>query len=204
LIAIDARTGDECWQKMAGNWIDNTVVVGEVSGEAVVFAGSHDYYLYAFRAVDGQELWRQRLGGEIYSAPAFFRIGEDRRQVLVGALDDRLYLVDAVTGKVGAAFRVGKPLWDLLNKGDVLWGSPVVVEAGEHPVAVHGSYNGIVYSLPLNGACGMRVEVQPAAALWRWMGTVLVIFLVVVLPLVLWLPLPEEKDRSRAEPDAAA
>jgi outer membrane protein assembly factor BamB len=56
LIAIDAGSGKEIWQKMAGNWIDNTACLGEVNGEKVVFAGSHDYNLYAFRASDGEML----------------------------------------------------------------------------------------------------------------------------------------------------
>jgi len=72
LIAIDVRTGKEKWKRMAGNWIDNTACIGKVGGRNVVFAGSHDYAVYAFEASDGELLWKKPLGARSIPRPAFF------------------------------------------------------------------------------------------------------------------------------------
>ena len=187
LVAIDARTGVERWQRMAGNWIDNTACIGEMDGERVVFVGSHDYNVYAFRARDGEELWRRRLGGEAYSAPVFLHLN-GQPTVAAGSLDNHLYILDARDGKVITAYFTGRPIWDKVSKGDTLWGSPVVFEAGEQTAIIHGSFNDTVYILPLNGECSLKSRVRSAASLWYSLGVVFVLFLGVVVPLVTRLP----------------
>jgi outer membrane protein assembly factor BamB len=191
LIAIDAVTGRERWQRMAGNWIDNSACVGEVGGERAVFAGSHDYRVYAFRARDGLELWSRHLGGEVYSAPCFFE-GADGPRVAVACLDDHLYVLDARDGSVETSYYTGQPIWDKVAKGETLWGSPVALEAGERTVLVHGSFNNTVYVLPLLDTDGekvsLRAKVRSAAGLWRGLAIVFALFLGVVVPVVLRLP----------------
>ena len=54
LIAINAHTGEEVWQQMAGNWIDNTASIGDIDGKKIVYVGSHDYRVYAFEAETGK------------------------------------------------------------------------------------------------------------------------------------------------------
>ena len=227
LIALDARTGKELWKRMAGNWIDNSACVGEVDGVRAVFAGSHDYNLWAFRASDGQVLWKRPLGGEVYSAPAYFRKVEGGRwkvdgeadgtgpsspdlhpppstlhpaataYVVAAALDNHLYVLEADTGRVVTSYFTGKPMWDKVAKGEVLWGSPAALEAESETALVHGSFNGEVYVMPLDGECGLRTKVQSAATLWRGLLVTAVLFVGVVLPAVLWGTRARSPQRAR-------
>jgi len=191
LIAIDALTGREVWQRMAGNWIDNTASVGKVDGENIVVVGSHDYNLYAFRVADGAMLWRRHLGGEVFSAPVLFEL-EGRPAVAACALDNHLYVLDARSGTVITAFYTGQPIWDKVSKGETLWGSPVVFEAGSQTALVHGSFNDTVYVLPVLGETTLRARARSSAALWRGLGIVLVLFLGVVVPVLVKWPARKE------------
>ena len=187
LVALDGRTGREAWKRMAGNWIDNTACIGELDGEAVVFTGSHDYKVYAFRARDGEPLWSRPLGGEVYSAPCFFDLN-GVPAVAAAALDDHLYVLDARTGRINTSYFTGRPIWDKVAKGDTLWGSPVVFEAGRETAVVYGSFNDTVYVLPLVKKCSLQAKVRSAGGLWLGLGIVLVVFMGVVLPIVLKWP----------------
>ena len=185
LIALDARTGEERWQRMAGNWIDNSACVGEVDGERTVFVGSHDYNVYAFRASDGALRWRRHLGGEVYTVPAFAEF-DGVPCVVVGALDNHLYVINGRDGRVRTSYFTGTPIWDKVSKGDTLWGSPAVFQAGKQSAIVHGSFNDTVYVLPLHGDVSLRAQVQSAARLWYGLGVVLVLFFLVTVPMVIW------------------
>jgi len=199
LIAVDARTGREVWKRMAGNWIDNTACVGELDGESVVFTGSHDYKVHAFRARDGEPLWSRALGGEVYSAPCFFHL-DGEPAVAAAALDDHLYVLDGRTGRVLTSYFTGRPIWDKVAKGDTLWGSPVVFEAGGQTAVVHGSFNDTVYVLPLLKKCSLQAKVRSAAGLWLGLLVVLVLFLGVIVPVVLkW---PGRRPSPDVEPEA--
>jgi outer membrane protein assembly factor BamB len=187
LVALDTRSGREIWKRMAGNWIDNTACVAEMDGERIVLAGSHDYKVYAFRARDGEVLWSRALGGEVYSAPCFFDLAGEPA-VAAAALDDHVYVLDGRTGRVLTSYFVGRPIWDKVAKGDTLWGSPAVLEAGAQTAIVHGSFNDTVYVLPLLGDCSLQAKVRSAASLWTGLLVVLVLFLGVIVPVVLRWP----------------
>ena len=187
LVALDARTGKERWQQMAGNWIDNTACVGRIDGDDIVYVGSHDYNVYAFRAATGERLWRRRLGGEVYSAPAFFQLGA-REALAVGALDNHVYCLDARTGDVIGAYFTGTPMWDKVSKGENVWGSPTVLQAGAQTAVVHGSFSNTVYVIPLCGECSLQAKVRSSADLWWGLLVTLVVFLGVILPVTLLLP----------------
>ena len=195
LIAIDATTGEERWQQMAGNWIDNSACVGEVDGRRVVFVGSHDYNLYAFRADNGERLWRRHLGGEVYSVPAFFHV-DGEPAVSVGSLDNHLYVINARDGSIRTSYFTGTPIWDKVSKGETLWGSPVAFEAGDQTALIHGSFNDFVYVLPLKGDTTLRATVQSASTLWIGLAIVFGLFLFVVLPVVLLLPRSQAPSAS--------
>jgi outer membrane protein assembly factor BamB len=183
LIALDALTGKERWKRMAGNWIDNSASVGEVNGESTVFVGSHDYNVYAFRSADGELLWKRHLGGEVYSAPAFFAFGTIPTLV-VSALDNHVYAIDARDGTVVTSYYTGQPIWDAVTKGETLWGSPTVLEAGERSAIIHGSFNGYVYVLPLLGECSLRAVVQSASTLWLGLVVTALVFVLLVAVVV--------------------
>ena len=184
VVAINARTGKALWQKMAGNWVDNTGCIGEINGEKVVFFGSHDYRVYAFQAKTGRVIWKKALGGEVYSAPCFFRI-DGQSYVAASALDNHLYLLDGEKGDIVTSFYTGNPIWDKLIKGENLWGSSGVVAAGENSVIVHGSFNDTVYVLPLVKECSITAMAHSPKSLWWGLLTVFFLFFGVILPVVL-------------------
>ena len=187
LIAIDARTGEEKWQQMAGNWIDNSACIGEIDGRNIVYVGSHDYCVYAFAAADGTELWKRNLGGEVYSAPSFFMV-DNEAYIAASSLDNHLYVLNAHDGSLITSYFTGTPIWDKVPKGDTLWGSPAVVSAGVQTVAVHGSFNNTVYVLPLMQDCTLRAHARSSTSLWWSLLVVMVLFLAAVLPAVVSIP----------------
>jgi outer membrane protein assembly factor BamB len=185
LIALDARTGRQCWRRMTGNWVDNSACCGQVGTRRLVFVGSNDYSLYALRAEDGGILWRRPLGGEVYSAPCLFEHG-GRPLVAAACLDNRLYVVDAERGAIQTAFYTGPPAWDKIAKGETLWGSPVALVAGTRAAIVHGSYDGNVYLLPLDGPNRFAVQAPGNAGPWLGLAVVGILFSAVILPCVLF------------------
>jgi outer membrane protein assembly factor BamB len=195
LIALDARTGRQCWRRMTGNWVDNSACCGLVGSRRVVFVGSNDYSLYAIDAEDGSLLWRRPLGGEVYSAPCLFE-HHGRLRVAAACLDNRLYVVDAETGEIHTAFYTGPPVWDKISKGETLWGSPVAVTAVGSAAIAHGSYDGNVYLLPLEGESRFAVETPRGGGPWLGLAVVGLLFVVVILPGALML------DRRRQTPTA--
>jgi outer membrane protein assembly factor BamB len=184
LVAIDAKTGQERWHRMTGNWVDNNACVGLVAGRPTVFVGSNDYSLYALRADDGEILWRRPLGGEVYTAPCLFA-ARGRSFVAAACLDDRLYVVDAASGKIESSFYTGQPTWDKIAKGETLWGSPIAVTAGDSTAIVHGSYDGAVYLFPLSGDSRFRARPQGDVGLWIGLAVVGLLFSAVILPIML-------------------
>lgn len=184
VVAIDARTGKALWERMAGNWIDNTGCIGEINGEKVVFFGSHDYQVYAYQAKTGRLVWKRALGGEVYSAPCFFKM-KGRPYLTASALDNHLYLLNGENGSIVTCFFTGNPIWDKLTKGENLWGSSGVFAAGENSVIVHGSFNDIVYVIPLGKDCSLRAMAYSQKSLWWGLLAVFLLFCVVVLPIVL-------------------
>jgi outer membrane protein assembly factor BamB len=187
LIAIDARTGERRWQRMAGNWIDNSACIGELDDRKVVYVGSHDYNVYAFEAATGELLWKRALGGEVHSAPCFFNL-QGKPTVGVASLDNHVYALDAATGEIITSFFSGTPLWDKVAKGETLWGSPAAIEAAGDTVLVYGSFNDYVYVLPLSGECSLRAMARSTSSLWLSLLLVFVVFCGVVLPIVLRIP----------------
>ncbi len=187
LIAIDAATGKEVWQRMAGNWIDNSACAGIVGGIPTVFVGSHDYQLYAFEALTGKLRWQKVLGGEVFSAPCLFKI-DGKPRIAAAALDNHLYVLEADTGRIISAYFTGNPIWDKVAKGETLWGSPVAIEAGENSALVYGSFNDVVYTLPLVKECSLTALARSVSSLWWSLLAVLVIFAGIILPITLSLP----------------
>ena len=196
LIALDARTGRQCWRRMTGNWVDNSACCGPVGSRQMVFVGSNDYSLYAMDARDGELIWRRPLGGEVVSAPCLFEHG-GKPWVAAACLDNRLYVVDAETGAIRTAFYTGPPAWDKISKGETLWGSPVALTAGAAAAIAHGSYDGSVYLLPLDGENRFAVGTPGAAGPWLGLAVVGILFSAVVLPCVLVASRRSAKCRSR-------
>ncbi len=198
--AIKARTGTVAWKKMAGNWIDNSACLGMINGRRHVFVGSHDYNVYAFESASGKLRWKKHLGGEIYSAPAFFRTGKSMDAtgkqspfLAVASLDNHLYILEAETGQVATSYYTGTPIWDKVAKGQTLWGSPAVLEAGDQTAIIHGSFNNFVYVYPFTGKCELRTKAQSPSTLGWGLLITLLLFCGIVLPIVLKLPVRKNR-----------
>jgi outer membrane protein assembly factor BamB len=187
LIALDVLTGQKRWARMTGNWVDNNACIAELNGTNVVFVGSHDYSVYALEASTGQTLWRRPLGGEVFSAPAFLGM-EKEPLIAVACLDNHIYLLNAADGRVATSFYTGEPIWDKVTKGENLWGSPAAIMAGEQSAIIHGSYNGSVYVLPVNGSVALRTKARQSSSLWVSLGVTAGIFLLVIVPVCLRWP----------------
>lgn len=189
-VAINAYTGQQVWQEMAGNWIDNSAATGEIGGKKVAFVGSHDYCVYAYDAQTGGLIWKKPIGGEVFSAPTFFKIG-GVSYLCVASLDNHLYVLDAQTGTIFNSYFTGNPIWDKLPKGEYLWGSPATVLSGADTCIVYGSFNDMVYSIPVMKACSLTAMARSVKSLWVSLGAVLFIFCAVVMPIFLKIPLKQ-------------
>ena len=108
--------------------------------------------------------------------------------IAASALDNHLYLMNGVDGSIVTSFFTGNPIWDKLTKGENLWGSPAVVAAGTNSVIVHGSFNDIVYVLPLARECSVTAMAFSSRSLWWGLLAVLLLFCGLVLPAVLLSP----------------
>lgn len=70
--ALDPRTGETRWEYR----LQPKTVSGLLSTASdLVFGGSVDGYFYALDAVDGEELWRMNVGGQVKAAPISYMAG---------------------------------------------------------------------------------------------------------------------------------
>ena len=187
IVALDAANGRPAWSRMAASWFDNTPCVGMVKDRPALFAGSHDYNLHAFDAATGADLWSRPLGGEVYSAPCYWQSNGSRR-VAAAALDNHLYVIDADDGSVLTSYFTGSPIWDKLNKGENLWGSPAVVSTPSGATLVHGSFSDVVYVLPVDSPCSIQAMSRSGDSLWLTVLWVGLGFAFVLLPIMLYIP----------------
>lgn len=94
------------------------------------FFGSWDHDAYRVALADGTESWSARTGGLVMSGPA---VEPSTATVYVGSKDDRLYALDADSGKARWTY----------DAGDSIIGCPTV--AGEHVLV--GSYDETLHAV---------------------------------------------------------
>jgi hypothetical protein len=87
------------------------------------------------------------------------------------------------------SFFTGNPIWDKVSKGDTLWGSPVAIEAGGETSIIHGSFNDVVYVLPVRKECSLTAMARSPNDLWWGLLIVLILFGGIILPITIKLPL---------------
>jgi len=182
LISIDAKSGNLNWKLMTGNWIDNTACTGIIDNLPIVFTGSHDYNLYAINALTGEILWKTSLGGEIFSAPALFNI-KGENFVVAAALNNHIYILNASNGKIVNSFFTGNPIWDKINKGETLWGSPSVLCAEDETAVIFGSTSGNFYVFPIFKDCTMSSMARAKESIWLSLliSGILIFFLIIFI-----------------------
>lgn len=128
LFAIDKDSGSlssRSWTKLIGASGDNQrqhLVAGPALDESlgVVIVGSEDGNVYAYNAVDGEELWRFAAQDKIWTTPVI-----DDGKVYFGSHDHNVYAVDALTGEEKWRFATGGTVVarPLVSKGLVVIGS---------------------------------------------------------------------------------
>ena len=76
------------------------------SGKYVVYANTSGI-IYALDAATGNEIWKYRTGGKIFSTPAVYGKG-DGASVIIGSCDTYIYSLNIATGKVNWKYKCGK------------------------------------------------------------------------------------------------
>ncbi len=57
--------------------------------DGIVYLGARDFYVYAVEAEEGNEIWRFKTGGKIYSSPSIWK-----EKIYFGSWDCHFYCVD--------------------------------------------------------------------------------------------------------------
>ena len=83
IVAMDPLTGDICWRFELNQGRPTSGVLATQGG--IVFGGTLEGYLVALDAKSGRLLWRQQLGGQIYSTLISYAI--DGRQFVSAVAD---------------------------------------------------------------------------------------------------------------------
>ncbi len=71
--ALEPRTGDTRWEFPLQPKTQSGLLS---TGSDLVFGGSVDGYFYALDAVNGTELWRMNVGGNVKAAPISYMVGD--------------------------------------------------------------------------------------------------------------------------------
>ena len=118
---------DVRWTAKTGNAIEGAPAV--VNG--VVYVGSLDKHLYAFKLATGEPLWKTKLGA-FRASP-----GVKGDRVYIGDLDGRFHCVSAADGK---------PVWKFETDGEITSGCNF---HGDH--VLFGSHDSTLYCVDANG-----------------------------------------------------
>lgn len=139
LYAVDAATGTLKW---LCDYEKNDGMTWAISSPAVrggfVYMGTADgRFVHALRTADGQELWRFRMPGRVWSSPAIAG-----SQLYITNQSGALYAVDTTAGKESWHFQTSASVQS----------SPAVADG----IIYFGSNDGGVYAIRADGAQSLR------------------------------------------------
>jgi len=161
LRALDAATGAPLWSYKTGDRITGSPAVLSAGGRSLALVGSYDRSLHAVDAVTGAPLWRYTTRGGIYGSPSL--AGE---VALVTSWDHRLHAVAATSGAPLWSFHAGRPLWEAIALDESTWSSPAAARIDGRWMAYLGSYDGVLYALPLEELAGPGGPARSNLAFW--------------------------------------
>jgi outer membrane protein assembly factor BamB len=100
VYAVEAETGELIWKKA----VDGPIVTSPAAADGVIYIASEgdpddrteEWFLTAFTAEDGTQLWQQTPAAGIYTTPAV--VGDSVIGVLFGDENDLLIAYDKMTG----------------------------------------------------------------------------------------------------------
>ncbi len=121
---------NENWPEVKQVWrrADNTDIGAAAvqSGKYVVYANTSGT-VYALDAATGNELWKYKTGGKIFSTPAVYGNG-DGASVIIGSCDTYVYSLNIKTGKVNWKYKCNKSVLG----SPTVYGGKVYIGASDH------------------------------------------------------------------------
>ena len=121
---------NEGWPNVKQVWrrADNTDIGAAAvqSGKYVVYANTSGI-IYALDAATGNELWKYKTGGKIFSTPAVYGKG-DGASVIIGSCDTYVYSLNIKSGKVNWKYKCGKSVLG----SPTVFGGKVYIGASDH------------------------------------------------------------------------
>lgn len=193
---LEASTGVEQWRYQAGDWITGAPVSVILHARHVVVVGSYDRSVYALDLASGGLVWRYFGRGGFYSGVAAIPSGS-RAQVVAAAWDHHLHGIEAREGTGLWERYSGRPIWDTVGLEHSTWSAPTAVEINGRWTVVFGSYDGVVYGLPIAELTRAGM-VSRRSNLGFWVSFPLALLVVAVLALALTRRDRHRRARSRA------
>ena len=121
---------NENWPNVKHVWrrADNTDIGAAAvqSGKYVVYANTSGV-VYALDAATGEELWKYKTDGKIFSTPAIYGKG-DGASVIIGSCDKNIYSFNIKSGKVNWKYECGKSVLG----SPTVYGGKVYIGASDH------------------------------------------------------------------------
>lgn len=131
---------NENWPNVKQVWrrVDNTDIGAAAvqSGKYVVYANTSGI-IYALDAATGQEIWKYKTGGKVFSTPAIWGTG-DAASVIIGSCDTYIYSLRIKDGKVNWKYKCGKSVLG----SPTVFGGKVYIGASDHTFRALNAKNG--------------------------------------------------------------
>lgn len=131
---------NEKWPEVKQVWrrTDNTDIGAAAvqSGKYVVYANTSGI-IYALDAATGNEIWKYRTGGKVFSTPAIYGSG-DAASVIIGSCDTYIYSLRIKDGKVNWKYKCGKSVLG----SPAVFGGKVYIGASDHTFRALNAKNG--------------------------------------------------------------
>jgi len=94
VLCLNAQTGRIVWEVKTGLRIASGPSLGSEAGGGLLLFGTHDAEVLALRMSDGAVAWRSTVSSEVLAPPRATEHG-----VAVRTIDDKVFMLDATTGK---------------------------------------------------------------------------------------------------------
>jgi eukaryotic-like serine/threonine-protein kinase len=152
VAALDLKTGQQCWVQQSRDYTHGTPIYVKKTG--IVYCGSNDGTVTAYRAKDGIVIWRYKAGAEVKASLAY----DATSGILAfGAFDGGIYILDAKTGLPKGIYFTDAGIYST----PVIWGDLVIAGSlDKYLYAVGTNDNALKWKTFLGG----RIFASPVIA----------------------------------------